>query len=216
MAYNLMNARRLWELQQIDLELESERAELERIRRQLGESDLLLATRARLAEDREHLAALERRQKETEAEIEELKAKLSRIKEKLYGGKTKNPKELMGFEQEEKQVAALIKAREDLLLDLMSQAEEYQARLLDDSRDLERVEADWCREQEALRQQEQEVLSRIGDLEERRSAAVAGLSPDILEFYRSARPAGGVVVVRVDRGRCQGCHISLSMAELQR
>jgi len=134
-----MNARRLWELQQIDLELESNRVELERIRRELKESDLLLAARARLAEDRERMATLEKRQRETDAEVEDLKEKLKRLNEKLYDGKTRNPKELMGFEQEAKSVAAMVRKKEDTLLDLMSELEKYQARLVEDMKGLEEV-----------------------------------------------------------------------------
>lgn len=211
-----MNARRLWELQQIDLELDSNRTELERIRSELKESDLLLAARARLAEDKERLAALEKQQREIDAEVEDLRERLKRLNERLYDGKTRNPKELMGFEQEAKSVAATVKAKEDSLLDLMSELEKYQARLTDDIKGLEEVEAGWRKDQESLRQQEADMTARIDNLEKRRAAAAASLSPDMIELYRSAKPPAGAAVVKVDRGRCQGCRISLSIAELQR
>jgi len=60
------------------------------------------------------------------------------------------------------------------------------------------------------------MSARLDDLEKRRAAVVSSLSPDVLELYRSAKPARGAAVVKIDRGRCQGCRISLSMAELQR
>ncbi len=211
-----MNSRHLWELQQIDLELESSRVELERIRSELKESDILIAARARLAQDRERLATLEKRQKETDAEVEDLREKLKRLNEKLYDGKTRNPKELMGFEQEAKSVAALVRTKEDALLDLMSELEKYQARLVEDMKGLEEVEASWRKDQESLRQQEAATIVRLDDLEKRRAAVASSLSPDVMELYRSAKPARGAAVVKIDRGRCQGCRISLSMAELQR
>ncbi|MEW6141854.1 MAG: C4-type zinc ribbon domain-containing protein [Chloroflexota bacterium] len=211
-----MNARRLWELQQIDLELESKRAELERIRSELKESDLLLAARVRLAEDKERLAALEKQQRELDAEVDDLREKLKRLNEKLYDGKIKNPKELMGFEQEAKLVAATVKTKEDSLLDLMSEIEKYQARLADDVKGLEEVEAGWRKDQESLRQQETIVTFQLDDLEKQRATAAANLSPDMLELYRAARLTKGAAVVKIDRGRCQGCRISLSIAELQR
>jgi len=211
-----MNAKRLWELQQIDLELESKRVELERIRSELKESDLLLAARARLAEDKERLATLEKQQRETDAEVDDLREKLKRLNEKLYDGKIKNPKELMGFEQEAKSVAATVRTKEDFLLDLMSELEKYQARLAEDVKGLEEVEAGWRKDQEGLRQQETAVTAQIDDLEKRHVTAAANLSPDMIELYRSARPAKGAAVVKIDRGRCQGCRISLSIAELQR
>lgn len=211
-----MNVKRLWELQQIDLEIEANRIELERIRSELKESDLLLAARARLAQDKEHLASIEKQQREIDAEVDDLKEKLKRLNEKLYDGKTKNPKELMGFEQEAKSVAAMVKTREDYLLELMSEVEKYQARVADDKKGLEEVEAGWRKEQENLRQQETIVTDGFIDQEKRRAALVASLSPDLIELYRSAKPAKGAAVVKIDRGRCQGCRISLSIAELQR
>jgi predicted nucleic acid-binding Zn-ribbon protein len=206
----------LWELQQTETELESKRAELERIRSELKESDALLAARARLAESKERLAAIERQQKDIDAEVDGLREKLKRVNEKLFDGKTKNPKELVSFQQEAKSLGVTMRGKEDILLDLMGETEKYQARMTEDIKGLAEVEAGWNKDQEGLKAREADLVTNIDTLIKKRATAVAAITPETLELYRSARPGQGVAVARVDQGRCQGCRISLSMAELQR
>jgi predicted nucleic acid-binding Zn-ribbon protein len=206
----------LWELQQTETELESKRAELERIRSELKESDALLAARARLAESKERLAAIERQQKDIDAEVDGLREKLKRVNEKLFDGKTKNPKELVSFQQEAKSLGVTMRGKEDILLDLMGETEKYKARMTEDIKGLAEVEAGWNKDQEGLKAREADLVTNIDTLIKKRATAVAAITPETLELYRSARPGQGVAVARVDQGRCQGCRISLSMAELQR
>ena len=87
-------AKRLYELQQVDLEIQKKQEILDEISRQLGESEALVKTRAELLAQEKHLAEIEKQQRDVEWEIEDLRSTIAKVNEKLYGGKVKNPKEL--------------------------------------------------------------------------------------------------------------------------
>ena len=76
----------LYELQEVELELERVAGTLQQVEDQLGRDDDLVQARTVLAEERDAVAELERRQRSLEWEVEDLEAKAIPLEEKLYGG----------------------------------------------------------------------------------------------------------------------------------
>jgi predicted nucleic acid-binding Zn-ribbon protein len=86
--------KRLYDLQQIDIDIQREQEALDDINRQLGESEALLQAKAELLAGQEHLDEMEKQQRDVEWEIEDLRTSIAQVNDKLYSGATKNPKEL--------------------------------------------------------------------------------------------------------------------------
>jgi len=62
----------LYELQEIDLELERKREALKQVEERLGKDEALAQARTALAEDKERVAELERTQRAAEWEVDDL------------------------------------------------------------------------------------------------------------------------------------------------
>ena len=82
-------AKQLYQLQEVDLELESVEQALSQIASQLGESQAVLRTKAELESENKRLEELKRQQRSAEWEIEDLVNKLATNEEKLYSGRIK-------------------------------------------------------------------------------------------------------------------------------
>ena len=206
----------LYDLQQIDLNIQKEQEALDEISSQLGESEALLKARTELISDQERLAESEKQQGDAEWEVEDLRGSIAQLNDKLYGGKTKNPKELVNLEKEKDIFKDKLRQKEDNLLDLMAEIETTQGKIKAGSERLKKLEAEWQREQKDLTQRQAKVKSRLSDLNKKRQALVSEIAPQTLELYDSVKLRKGQAVVKVAQGRCHGCHLNLSVNEWQR
>jgi predicted nucleic acid-binding Zn-ribbon protein len=207
--------KRLYDLQQIDLEIQREQEALDEINRQLGESEALLQVKAELIAEQEHLDEIEKQQRGVEWEIEDLRASIAQVNDKLYGGATKNPKELVSLEKEAGIFKAKLREKEDKLLDLMAEAEAIQDKMKLDGERLKKLEMEWKQEQKVLAQKQAKLQSRLSDLSRKRQAIASEIVPQTIELYEGIRMRKGQAVVKVEQGRCYGCHLTLSMNEQQ-
>jgi predicted nucleic acid-binding Zn-ribbon protein len=209
-------ARTLYDLQQIDLNIQKEQETLDDINRQLGESEALTQVKAELLAEQKHLADTEKQQRDVEWEIEDLRNSIKQVNDKLYGGKSKNPKELVSLEKELDIFKAKLRQKEDDLLDLMAEIESVQDRIKINSERLGNLEGEWQREQKELAQRQAKVKSRLSDLSRKRQALAADIAKQTLELYEGIRLRKGQAVVKIEQGRCQGCRLNLAVNELQR
>jgi uncharacterized protein len=209
-------ARTLYDLQQIDLNIQKEQETLDDINRQLGESEALTQVKAELLAEQKHLAETEKQQRDVEWEIEDLRNSIKQVNDKLYGGKSKNPKELVSLEKELDIFKAKLRQKEDDLLDLMAEIESVQDRIKINSERLGNLEGEWQREQKELAQRQAKVKSRLSDLSRKRQALAADIAKQTLELYEGIRLRKGEAVVKIEQGRCQGCRLNLAVNELQR
>jgi uncharacterized protein len=209
-------ARTLYDLQQIDLNIQKEQETLDDINRQLGESEALTQVKAELLAEQKHLAETEKQQRDVEWEIEDLRNSIKQVNDKLYGGKSKNPKELVSLEKELDIFKAKLRQKEDDLLDLMAEIESVQDRIKINSERLGNLEGEWQREQKELAQRQAKVKSRLSDLSRKRQALAADIAKQTLELYEGIRLRKGQAVVKIEQGRCQGCRLNLAVNELQR
>lgn len=209
-------AKKLYELQQVDLEIQKQQEILDEINQQLGESEALIKAKGELLAEEKHLAEVEKQQRDVEWESEDLRSTVAKINDKLYSGKVKNPKELLGFDQEAGILKAKLRQKEDELLDVMTEVEATQDRIKLDSECLGKLEGEWQREQEALTRKQAETQGQLGGLNEKRQAVTSEVTPEALEVYEGTRSKKGQAVVRVEQGRCQGCRLTLPVSEWQR
>lgn len=209
-------AKKLYELQQLDLEIQKKQEALDAICRQLAENKALLEAKAGLAAEERHWAEMEKKQRDVEWEVQDLRSSIIQLNDKLYGGKVKNPKELLSFEKELEIFKAKLRQKEDELLDLMAEIETIEDRLKTGREQVKRLEEEWQREQGVLNRKQTEVNSQLSELLGRRQALVSELPPQHVELYEGLKSRKRLAVVRVEQGRCHGCHLTLSISEWQR
>ncbi|MEE8194779.1 MAG: C4-type zinc ribbon domain-containing protein [Dehalococcoidales bacterium] len=209
-------ARQLYQLQSIELEIESEEQALARSVSQLGESQALVRTRARLSTAEQHLGQLEHEQHDAEWRVEDLEPKLAAARESLYSGRISNPKELSSLQHEVEGLAARRNQLEEKALEIMERVELATAELARAGSELEALENVWRGEQQKLSVEIERLKDTLSELKRRRQLMLAGISAEAVDFYNRLKVQKGWAMARVEQGTCGGCRISLSTAELQR
>jgi predicted nucleic acid-binding Zn-ribbon protein len=209
-------AEQLYKLQQVDLELQKKQQELGEIESRLSDDKALVAAESKLASQKEQLEDARKKQKNAEWELEDLQEKVRQIDSKLYSGKTKDPKELINLEKEVKGLKSQIRPKEDALLGLMSQVEEIEAKVKTTTEELERLKREWEQSQETLGQKKSEGETVLAKLRRDRSGLAQQINSEALNTYERIKLTKGQAVVKVERGKCQGCHITVPTSQWQK
>jgi predicted nucleic acid-binding Zn-ribbon protein len=206
----------LYKLQQLDLELQRKQQELSEVEHQLSDNKALVVSESKLASDKEQLEDVRRKQKSSEWELEDIQEKVRQIDSKLYSGATKDPKELVNLEKEVRGLKSQIRPKEDALLELMSQVEEIEANVKTTIEEIERLKREWEQRQETFGQRKSEIEALLARLKGDRSVLAQQIDSEALNTYERIRLARGQAVVKVERGKCQGCHIAVPTSQWQK
>jgi len=208
--------KQLYQLQEVDLELESNEQSLNQIASQLGESEAVVGARNKLALEHQRLEELKRQQHSVEWEIDDLTSKLTTAEEELYSGRIRNPKELTNLQHEVDGLKARRNQLEDKALEIMDQVELATKSAATLSSQLKALEAEWQSQQQQLSAYLEQLKTILSDLKHKRQLMTAEIDPQTIEVYHELKKQKGTAVARVEQGICRGCRISLPVTELQR
>jgi hypothetical protein len=206
----------LYKLQQLDLELQRKQQELSEVVHQLSDNKALVVAESKLASHKEQLEDVRRKQKNSEWELDDLQEKVRQIDSKLYSGTSKDPKELVNLEKEVKGLKSQIRPKEDALLGLMSQVEEIEANVKTTIEEIERLKREWEQRQVTFGQRKSEIEALLARLKRDRGVLAQQLDSEALNTYERIRLTRGQAVVKVERGKCQGCHIAVPTSQWQK
>jgi hypothetical protein len=208
--------KQLYQLQEVDLELESNERLLRQMVSQLGENQAVVRAQTKLASEQKRLSELRHRQRALEWEIDDLTSKLTATEEQLYSGRIKNPKELTSLQHE----VNILKAKRDQLetsvLEIMDQVELAEASVSALSGEFKKLEAEWQNQQQQLSAEIEKLKDKLSELKHRRKLLSAEIAPQVVELYDRLKKQKGQAVAKVEQGICRGCRISLPFSELQR
>ncbi len=207
--------RHLYQLQELDLEIEAEEKKLQEKLSLRKESDELIAARAGLTSAQQRLDELKKQQKSAERQADDITSKIKAVEDQLYGGKVRNPKELESLHLE----AELLKKKRDeletSLLELMDRVESAQKEMTKASQEFKMVETKWQNEQKRLAEEIEALKEKSARLKQSRQALAGVLDARILDLYSRLRKHKGYAIVKVEQGICRGCRISLPSSDLQ-
>ncbi|MFC1927691.1 zinc ribbon domain-containing protein [Chloroflexota bacterium] len=206
----------LYRLQQLDLELQKRQQELSDVENKLSDNKALLAAETKLSSQKEQLEDARKKQKSSEWELDDLQDKIRQVDSKLYGGKTKDPKELVNLEKEIKGLRSQIRTKEDSLLGLMSQVEQIESDVRATAEESEHLKREWAQRQETLGPRKGELEIELTGLKGERSRLAQQVDSEALSIYERIGLARGQAVVKVERGRCLGCHIAVPTSQWQK
>ena len=209
-------ARKLYQLQEIEFEIESKEQALAQCLSQLGESRAVAQLRAKQEKEQQHLEELSRQQHSAEWEIEDLGTKLAAAKETLYSGRIRSPKELASLQNEVDGLEVRRDQLEERTLETMEQVELATDNLTAISNELGASESEWRSQQQRLSAEIEQLKDLLSELEGKRQQMLAGIDSQTIDFYNQLKKQKGWAVAKVEQGTCRGCRITLSTAELQR
>ena len=207
--------RQLYQLQEIDLELESNEQALQQLTSQLGESKAMLQLRDRLTNERHHLEELGQQQRSLEWEIDDITNKLTTAEQELYSGRIHNPKELANLQQDTDGLKTRRAHLEDRTLEIMNQAEMDTTTIATTEITLKTREAEWQSQQQQLSAEMEQLKAVLSNLKHKRHLLAAEIDSETVEVYQTLRKQKKTAVAKVEQGICHGCRISLPATELQ-
>jgi len=209
-------AEQLYNLQCTDSEFDKLARRLREVEASLGETEELRQVRLDLQEAEQVLNRQQIKLRDLELENASLADKLAVNEQRLYGGTVRNPKELAGLQEENMSLKRRKHQLEDVILEVMIEVEEAQARVHCVRDRLSQVEEQWQAEQERLTTERGELQDRLRTLDASRRELRAGMPLDELKIYDDLRRRkGGRAVVLLKEGVCQGCQVSLPSSEAQ-
>jgi predicted nucleic acid-binding Zn-ribbon protein len=208
--------RQLYQLQAIELDIESKEKTLTRSFDMLKESKALLDAKDVLSTCKQHFNELKKQQQDIEWEIEDVISKLSSVQELLYSGRITNPKELSSLQQEVEGFKNKRDNWEEKALEVMEQVEATTKKLASFTKQLDEVEKSWRQEQQQLTDMIEKLKHSLSKMEKEKKQALVDIDDETVNYYKRLRQKRGQAVARVEQGICRGCGISLSTAELQR
>ena len=152
-----------------------------------------------------------------ESESAALSERLARLEERLYGGSITNVRELTAIETEHAAAKRELAQVEESSEPAQMAAEE--ARQLNEQRQSELADAEhkWSENESELKSKRRQLGRLCLKMDQERKVSTAEIPPEDLSLYNSLLiRKGGVAVVRVERGVCQGCRVRLPLRELAR
>ncbi|MDD5127052.1 MAG: hypothetical protein PHR43_02980 [Dehalococcoidales bacterium] len=207
--------RQLFQLQELDNEIESHEETLRQKTKLLGDKTVLEQAQSKLTDAQKHLEDLKHQQKSLEQEIEDITDKIKHAEDQLYGGKVTSPKELMGLQRD---VASLKASRDPLEtkdLENMDKITNAEAAVVAEQAGFKKVEAAWQAEQQQLAGEIDQLKSKLAELNGQRQNVLSGLDTQSVSVYDKVRKQKGQAVAKVEQGICRACRISLSSSQLQ-
>jgi len=208
-------AKQLYRLQEVDLEIESGERALEQVSSQLGESRAVIKTQTQLELEQERLKELKHQQHSAEWEIDDIATKLAAAEEQLFSGRVKIPKELTNLQHEVEAFQSRRNQFEEQALEIIDQVEKSEAGLARINSELEKLTAEWQRQQKQLSAEMKRLKAALVDLKSKRQRLAGEIDPAAFEFYQTLRKGKGIAVALVEQGICRGCRISLPTTDLQ-
>lgn len=208
----------LLELARLDTEL----ARLDHRRRTLPEHAELERLAARSGQIRDEitradtqLSDLDREQARAERDVEQVRSRIDKDRDRLDGGKVSSARELESLQSEVVSLRRRQGDLEEVVLELMERREAAQG-ARDTANDEQQTVA---QETAGVTATRDTALAEIGEqaakAESARTSVAAGVPAELLALYDKLRVQfGGVGAAMLRRGRCEGCHVSLSTVDL--
>lgn len=207
----------LYQLQQIDLELERLILEQQTLTRTLQGDSTLAKARAesRIAQQQLHSGL--QAQKEAEWALEELDHRLKLLEQRLYSGSITNPKELYAVQQETQHLRAQQSRQEEMTLEVMDATDTLREMAKQKSEALQRAEEAWTQFNASSVQRGEQLESKRQEVQARRDLFAGSIDAELLKRYETLkRSKQGRAVSRVEQSSCQWCRVILTPSELQR
>ncbi|MDA0634963.1 C4-type zinc ribbon domain-containing protein [Nonomuraea sp. MCN248] len=157
---------------------------------------------------------LAREQTKAEADVDTVRTRIERDQKRLDSGAVSSARDLSGLQSEITSLHRRQGDLEEVVLEIMERREAADARVtgLLARRDEVRttLSAAEARRDTALA----DIDKETGEVRSHRAAVAGEIPADLLKLYEKLREQYGVGAAMLQAGRCQGCKVALSIAEM--
>ncbi len=206
----------LYQLQQIDRELETVQQALLRLEEQLAHAPEVEAARRCLQAAEEEHRAQQRKFQEAEHKADALRRKIQEIEGQLAGGQVRNPRQVQVLQEELTYLRRKLDEAEEAAIHHLMVLEEAQAAVAAAQEGLEQALARRDEQEAAWQEERLRLQARQKDLLARRAVLADQIPEEALALYEDLRGRkGGLAVARVQEEACEACGVLLSAARRQ-
>jgi len=207
----------LYQLQQLDLELERVIAEQQALESSLQGDSVLKKLQAEHTTAQQQLNLGLQAQKEAEWALEELDRRLRMQEQRLYSGVVTNPKELNALQQEVQHLRAQQNRQEEMALEVILTTESLQEVANRKAEALQLAQEKWSETNASGMIRRDQLEAKRKELMVNREQFVSNIDAQLLSRYEALkRTKQGRAVSKVDQNSCQWCRVILTPSELQR
>jgi predicted nucleic acid-binding Zn-ribbon protein len=208
--------RQLFQLQELDTEIEKSEQSLAQKNSELGNRETLDAALQKVNSEQKRLEDLKHRRHEAEWQADDILSKIKTAEEQLYGGKVTNPKELANLQHEINSLKSRNDDLETRALDIIEEVEAAEKNAATMKTEYHALEEEWHRRQEQLAAEIEQIKTSLAGLKQERALLAAQIEAPVVALYEKIRQQKKPAVARVEQGICRACRISLSASALQR
>ncbi len=209
-------AAQLFQLQQLDLELDRLSAEMQAVATALQGNTELQKRRAEYKIAQQQLQTGLQAQKEAEWTLEDINNRLKAQEQRMFSGSVNNTKELQSLQNEVQRLRAQQSHQELTTLEVIDAAESLQEAVQRRKDALQKAEEAWQHEAATLVSRRDQFAVRQQELQSKRSLQAASIDQGVLARYEAMRRTRqGRAVSKVEQNACQWCRVILTPSELQ-
>lgn len=206
----------LYQLQQLDLELDRVTAEQQAVTNTLQGNTRLKRLRSEYQAAEQQAQAGLKTQRDTEWTLEDISRRLKAQEQRLFSGAVINAKELQSLQHEVQRLRAQQSRQEDSVLEAIDAAEALQETAQRKLEEIRHAEDAWKQECQSLIARQDQLAIQQQELQTKREHLAANLAQEhILRYNAMRRTKQGRAVSRVEQNSCQWCRVILTPSELQ-
>ena len=213
----MTSARQLYELQELDWQIDRCQTELASVEERLRDDSALVTARKEADERAVNLRQLRSNHETQDSAVRDLRDKIATLEKRLYSGAVRNPRELESSESELHYIKERAAKEEEELLNLMINLDEEQERAANSNTEISRMEDEWESTRATLSKERGTLAKQLASLNKKRGDLAGRSSPrDLARYEKLRQTRQGLAVAKVERGMCQGCRLTLPTQELQK
>ena len=200
----------LTEIQSIDMRIEENIRSRREAETRLGDKETLVASQKSLEETNRIVNEIRARLRSLELEENGMGDKIKEVEARLYDGRTNNPKELSGLEQDDEMLKRRRNEVEDKMLEAMVQLETAEAENSRNRAVLDQVSAETSGAAAHARVELEDLEAAAAKLSLAREQLCARIAPADLAIYENLRrEKKGRVLVHIKGSACEVCGFSV-------
>lgn len=159
---------------------------------------------------------LAREQAKAENDVDAVRTRAERDQKRLDSGAVTSPKDLSSLQSEITSLHRRQGDLEEVVLEIMERREAADAKVHDLAAQRDEVAAGRTKAESTRDAALTEIDKDAGEVRGRRDATAKEIPADLLALYHKLREQYGVGAAMLQGGRCQGCKVSLSIADMNR
>lgn len=205
----------LYELQQIDSQLESAGVKLSHVRRQLSGDPQLDKAEKELSRLDVQQKSAQSDLRALEAKADDLEVRAKHLNDNLYGGLVTDAREMRLLETEITHAKEAQKVLEDEEISIMERLESLDSQVSTTRSEIESLRAARQSTHGHLIEEEMLLQAEIGGFRRKREDLAAEIEPVLLSRYERMKERLGHAVSNVSSGVCEWCRVQLPAVDVQ-